>query len=85
MYSIFCAFAVIFVITVVPETKGHTLDEISKLFVKNSHEPIQTNKLDANEKAMVSNEIKCIHCGMLQTISSGTHEIDAHVSSITKL
>lgn len=35
MYSIFCACGVIFVIGVVPETKGRDLDSIAKLFVKN--------------------------------------------------
>ena len=34
MYSIFCAFGVLFVIFIVPETKGHHLDDIHKLFVR---------------------------------------------------
>lgn len=54
MYSIFCAIAVIFVIAVVPETKGRDLDEIAKLFVKNkSNETMQTRSIDANEKTSV--------------------------------
>lgn len=37
MYSVFCALATIFVMLVVPETKGRDLDSIAKLFVKNSN------------------------------------------------
>lgn len=60
MYSIFCAFAVVFVIMVVPETKGRNLDDIAKLFVKNkSNEPIQTGSVDVKEKTSmpVINEV----------------------------
>lgn len=34
MYSGFCAFAAVFVVMVVPETKGRDLESIAKLFVK---------------------------------------------------
>lgn len=47
MYSICCACGVIFVIAVVPETKGRDLDSIAKLFVKNS--PNMTKKSLADD------------------------------------
>ena len=81
MYSLFCAFAVIFVITVVPETKGRNLDDIAKLFVKNRRKSI----LDAEEKSI---GVKCEHCGMVKSniISNGTNEImKAKESETTKL
>lgn len=34
MYSILCAFGVLFVIFVVPETKGRELEKIQELFMK---------------------------------------------------
>lgn len=34
MYSVFCACAAVFVVMVVPETKGRDLESIAKLFVK---------------------------------------------------
>lgn len=36
MYSVFCAFAAVFVVMVVPETRNLDLDSIAKLFGKNS-------------------------------------------------
>lgn len=36
MYSVFCAFAAVFVVMAVPETKGRDLDSIANLFVKKS-------------------------------------------------
>lgn len=41
MYSVFCAFALIFVIFVVPETKGRDLDDIAKLFIKNRRQSVE--------------------------------------------
>lgn len=45
MYSIFCALAVLFVIFVVPETKGRDLDDIAKLFIK-KNKKCETNEVD---------------------------------------
>lgn len=43
MYSVFCACAAVFVVMVVPETKGYDLESIAKLFVKkrvaSQHQP----------------------------------------------
>lgn len=38
MYAIFCAVAAVFVVTMVPETKGRDLETIAKLFVKKRSE-----------------------------------------------
>lgn len=52
MYSIFCAIAAIFVIAVVPETKGRDLDEIAMLFVKNKRcDTKQLNAMDMKGKS----------------------------------
>lgn len=83
MYSGFCAFAVVFVVTVVPETKGKSLDDISKLFVHTSPVLTQPNKLNAIENSTI--DIKCVHCGMSQTITYGKNEIDAPAANATKL
>lgn len=50
MYSVFCALAAVFVVTVVPETKGRDLDSIAKLFVKNSSlsQDVSTTKTNGN-------------------------------------
>lgn len=59
MYSIFCACGVIFVICVVPETKGRDLDSIAKLFTKNSNKSstslsaVQCNQSNSNNKSIV--------------------------------
>lgn len=83
MYSIFCAIAVFFVVIVVPETKGRNLDDIAKLFIKNSD-----LMLDVKEKSSnVANGIKCEHCGTIVApvtgISNGLNGIDE--SDTTKL
>lgn len=74
MYSIFCAFAVGFIVVVVPETKGKTLDEIAKLFAKNEHELHQATPKYARNSSItiVLNGVKCEHCGMLPTTNSTT-------------
>lgn len=56
MYSIFCAVAVVFVITVVPETKGRDLDDIAKLFVKNGRSGT-SNDTQAETSARALNEV----------------------------
>lgn len=54
MYSVFCAFAVVFVIAVVPETKGRNLDDIAKLFVKNGrNETMQTTSNDTKAETSI--------------------------------
>lgn len=50
MYSVFCALGVIFVIAVVPETKGRDLESIAKLFVKNSDEVSPLTVITSAEK-----------------------------------
>lgn len=50
MYSVFCAFALIFVIFVVPETKGRDLEDIAKLFIKNRRQSVDVD-LGAINKA----------------------------------
>lgn len=59
MYSIFCALAVLFVIFVVPETKGRDLDDIAKLFIKNTKksESMQKDSIDEHEKLNIVNEM----------------------------
>lgn len=83
MYSVFCAFAVFFVIFVVPETKGRNLEDIAKLFIKKGDDL----KLDTKEKSSnVLNGVKCEHCStIVATISNGTNGIFAHESETTKL
>lgn len=49
MYSVFCALALIFVVFVVPETKGRDLDDIAKLFVKNRRQSVQSNSGAVNK------------------------------------
>lgn len=49
MYSVFCALALIFVIFVVPETKGRDLDDIAKLFVKNRRQSVHSNSGTVNK------------------------------------
>ncbi|XP_055320158.1 facilitated trehalose transporter Tret1-like [Sitodiplosis mosellana] len=49
MYSVFCALAFIFVIFVVPETKGKDLDDIAKLFVKNRRQSVASNSGAVNK------------------------------------
>lgn len=46
MYSVFCALALIFVIFLVPETKGRDLDDIAKLFVKNRRQSVQSGAVN---------------------------------------
>lgn len=53
MYSVFCALAIIFVIFVVPETKGRDLDDIAKLFIRNK----KCKTIDINEKPIEINEM----------------------------
>lgn len=65
MYSIFCLIAVVFVIAVVPETKGRDLDDIAKLFVKNKRcEPKQSDTMDMKEKSSANllNEMDKVQC-----------------------
>lgn len=83
MYSVFCAFAVFFVIFVVPETKGRNLEDIAKLFLKTGDD----SKLDRKEKpSNVLNGVKCEHCStMVATISNGTNGIIVNESETTKL
>lgn len=79
MYSIFCAFAVLFVVTVVPETKGRNLEDIAKMFTKTGSD----STLDAKAKL---DGVKCEHCGtMVATIKNGKMGTIANESETTKL
>lgn len=67
MYSIFCALAVVFVIFVVPETKGRDLDDIAKLFIKadESDESIPINSIKSKGKSSdgpTLNEMDRVQC-----------------------
>lgn len=60
MYSIFCAIAVVFVIAVVPESKGVDLDDIAKLFVKKGRRktmPTTSNDTKAETSTRDLNEV----------------------------
>lgn len=48
MYSVFCAIGIFFVIFIVPETKGHELENIQKLFTKKSNDASQDKENSIN-------------------------------------
>lgn len=78
MYSIFCGLALIFVIFVVPETKGRDLEDIAKLFVKNRRQSVQSTGAN-NYKPQT---IICTNCHTPITINGINGGTD---SDITKL
>lgn len=83
MYSSFCALAVIFVIFVVPETKGRDLDDIAKLFVKNRRASQQSNSpsIAKPSKHMTTNETNGPNTKSTKTVNG----IGGNDSDITKL
>lgn len=58
MYSVFCAFAAVFVVTIVPETKNRDLDSIATLFVKkgNASQPVIVASNKTNRHPTNANE-----------------------------
>lgn len=82
MYSVFCALAVIFVISVVPETKGRDLDDIAKLFVKNRGSSVQSRSTNAKKQMAIANVVSETNGGVHNLSFNGTSE---HDSEITKL
>lgn len=87
MYSAFCAIAVIFVIFVVPETKGRDLDDIAKLFVKNRRQSLQqSNSAEAAAtKHSTVNETHGIRKPTAAKVTSAGNGIGGNDSDITKL
>lgn len=95
MYSVFCAFALIFVIFVVPETKGKDLDMIAELFVKNRRQSVKSNSGATNKAfigehlpvATVMNETNGLNKRQSSAKSNGINGINGNVndSDITKL
>lgn len=94
MYSIFCAFALIFVIFVVPETKGCDLDDVAKLFIKKRRQSVQldlgaTNKAFSNggeqhlAVATVINDANGLK--KQQSFNKTVNGINGNDSDITKL
>lgn len=84
MYSVFCAIAVIFVIFVVPETKGRDLEDIAKLFVKNRRQSMQTNSVTTTKPsiAIITNESN----GTGKQINGNSiNGVNGNDSDITKL
>lgn len=85
MYSVFCALAVIFVIGVVPETKGRDLDDIAKLFVKNRR---QSSAMEAKRQTTIANIINETNGAHNQLSANGNGAVDGineHDSEVTKL
>lgn len=80
MYSAFCALAVIFVIFVVPETKGRDLEDIAKLFVKNRRASQQSNS-PSIAKHITTNETNGPSTKPTKTVNG----IGGNDSDITKL
>lgn len=78
MYSVFCALAVVFVISVVPETKGRDLDDIAKLFVKNS----QMSSMDGKQHSTVAHVINESNGGIQNLAFNGMSEHDSEVTKI---
>lgn len=98
MYSVFCAVAAVFVVMVVPETKGRDLDSIAKLFAKNSDASQNVSALKtADEKTNVHlttiNNGKAtsieLHVPVSVATSNATPSIETHKShanlEITKM
>lgn len=86
MYSVFCGLAVIFVIFVVPETKGRDLDDIAKLFVKNRRQSVQSSSVDATKysTACVMSEKNGTEKSALPKMNAA-NGINGNDSEITKL
>lgn len=82
MYSVFCAIAAIFVVMVVPETKGRDLDSIAKLFVKNSSDASQTVSAikTADGKTNVHLTTVELHVPVSVATSNATPSIETHKS-----
>lgn len=89
MYSVFCALAVIFVIGVVPETKGRDLDDIAKLFVKNRRQSnSQSSAMEAKRQTTIANIINETNGAHNQLSANGNGAVDGikeHDSEVTKL
>ncbi|XP_031622593.1 facilitated trehalose transporter Tret1-like [Contarinia nasturtii] len=93
MYSVFCALALIFVIFVVPETKGRDLDDIAKLFVKNRRQSVQSTGANKHSKISMTNDTNGISHKQQTIICTNCHfpiAIDGGInggtdSDITKL
>lgn len=97
MYSVFCALALIFVVFIVPETRGKDLDDIAKLFVKNRRQSQQSNSGAINKAfnnsvehlavATVMNDTNGLNKQQSSAKSNGTNGINGNVndSDITKL
>lgn len=85
MYSVFCGLAIIFVIFLVPETKGRDLDEIAKLFVKNRRQSVQSSSVDATKHSTVcvTSEKNSPQKSALPKIAA--NGINGNESEITKL
>ncbi|EAT41278.1 AAEL007050-PA [Aedes aegypti] len=75
MYSILCAIGVVFVIAVVPETKGRDLETIHKLFEKRSSSATNNDNVEAGSKhghdnAAMSNEDEIVPCSDVRKVDT---------------
>lgn len=72
MYSILCAIGVLFVIAVVPETKGRDLESIHKLFEKRSpkDDGVEAGSKQGHENAAMSNEDEIVPYGEVKKIDT---------------
>lgn len=84
MYSAFCVVAVIFVIFVVPETKGRDLDDIAKLFVKNRRQSQHSNSVTV-AKHSTANETNGLSKPATAKPTNAVNGIGGNDSDITKL
>lgn len=58
MYSVFCAAGVIFVIALVPETKGRDLNSIAQMFASKEKPPTGDNFIGKTQ-AIKEDEAEC--------------------------
>lgn len=72
MYSILCAVGVVFVITVVPETKGRDLESIHKLFEKQGSKGsrVETGSKQGHDNVAMSNEDEIVPYGEFKKVDT---------------